>query len=340
DMVGPAMIITTHAFARAGLVGNPSDGYFGKTISFVVRDFKATCQLWDSPKFEILPGPGDTHRYDSPAAFVEHANLMGYYGSRRLVQASIKRFFDYCGEKGHDLTGRPNFSVQVATNIPRLVGLSGSSAIITAVVRALIEFYEVGVAKEYLPTLILSVETQELGLAAGLQDRVAQVYEGLTYMDFDKQQVEATGHGTYESLRPKHLPNVYVAYDPERAEISDVTHRNLKAAWERGEQDVHDAMARLRQLTDEGKQAIVDYDMKTLHRVTNENFDIRRSIMPIAPENQKMIDVARKVGASAKFAGSGGAITGVFMDGPQYADLVDELARIRCTCLRPIIFDD
>ena len=25
------MIITAHAYARAGLVGNPSDGYFGKT---------------------------------------------------------------------------------------------------------------------------------------------------------------------------------------------------------------------------------------------------------------------------------------------------------------------
>ena len=28
------MMITAHAPARAGLVGNPSDGYFGKTISF------------------------------------------------------------------------------------------------------------------------------------------------------------------------------------------------------------------------------------------------------------------------------------------------------------------
>ena len=47
------MIITTHAFARAGLVGNPSDGYFGKTISFVIRNFKATVRLWESPHFEI-----------------------------------------------------------------------------------------------------------------------------------------------------------------------------------------------------------------------------------------------------------------------------------------------
>ena len=35
------MIIAAHAYARAGLVGNPSDGYFGKTISFIIRNFAA-----------------------------------------------------------------------------------------------------------------------------------------------------------------------------------------------------------------------------------------------------------------------------------------------------------
>ena len=44
------MIYTAHAFARAALVGNPSDGYFGKTISFVVRNWKATVRLWDATR--------------------------------------------------------------------------------------------------------------------------------------------------------------------------------------------------------------------------------------------------------------------------------------------------
>ena len=32
------------------------------------------------------------------------------------------------------------------------------------------------------------LETEELGIAAGLQDRVVQTYEGLVYMDFAKQR--------------------------------------------------------------------------------------------------------------------------------------------------------
>ena len=73
--------------------------------------------------------------------------------------------------------------------------------------------------------------------------------------------------------------------------------------------------------------------------IMNENFDLRRTIMPIAPENLRMIEAARATGASAKFAGSGGAICGLFHDGRQYQALVDSLAAIRCTVLRPLIYE-
>jgi glucuronokinase len=61
-------------------------------------------------------------------------------------------------------------------------------------------------------------------------------------------------------------------------------------------------------------------------------------MMQVAPDNDRMVQVARSVGASAKFAGSGGAIVGVYLDGDQYSRLVDALAEIRCTCIRPVIF--
>ena len=51
--------IETAAFARAGLVGNPSDGYFGKTISFTIRDFAARVVIYSWPTLEILPSPAE-----------------------------------------------------------------------------------------------------------------------------------------------------------------------------------------------------------------------------------------------------------------------------------------
>ena len=332
------MIITGKAHARAGLVGNPSDGYFGKTISILIRNFTTTVHLWESPHFEIMPSSGDLGRFASLPDFLRDVKLHGYYGGMRLVKAAIKRFHDYCRQQDVKLPER-NFTISYETDIPRLVGLSGSSAIVVATFRALMKFYGVQVPCHLLPTLILSVEKDELGISAGLQDRVIQVYEGIVYMDFDRAHLEKHGYGIYEPLTPPKLPPLYIAFDPQRAEVSDVPHRNLRELFNRGDPTVLAAMQRYRDITDAGRKALMDGDWETLGRVMNENFDLRRTIMNVAPENLRMVEVARSTGASAKFAGSGGAIVGLYKDGKQYQQLSDALAAIRCTVLRPMIFE-
>jgi glucuronokinase len=257
----------------------------------------------------------------------------------RLIKAAIKKFNDYCRKNEVALPDR-NFTLSYDTDIPRLVGLSGSSAIIVATFRALMQFYGVEIPKHLLPTIILSVERDELGISAGLQDRVIQVYEGIVYMDFERTHLEKHGHGIYEPLTPPKLPPLYVAYDPQRAEVSDVPHRNLRDLFNRGDPTVLAAMQRYREITDVGRKALMEGDWETLSRVMNENFDLRRTIMNVAPENLRMVEVARSTGASAKFAGSGGAIVGLYKDGKQYQQLSDALAAIRCTVLRPLIFEN
>ena len=331
------MIITAHAYARAGLVGNPSDGYFGKTISFVIRNFSATVTLWESPHFEITPTPEDFARYDSVAEFLKEQRLYGYYGGQRLMKAAVKRFFEFGREQNWALDGR-NFTLKFDTTIPRLVGLSGSSSIIVATMRALCEFYKVTIPKPLFPTLVLSAEKDELGITAGLQDRVIQVYEGMVYMDFDKKLMEARGYGDYEELKPHTPPPLYIAYDADRAEVSDVTHRNLRQLFDKGDPTVVSAMTQYRDLTDRGKRALLTADWAELAKVTNENYELRRTIMDVAPENHRMIECARSVGCSAKFAGSGGAIVGVYHSGKQLQDLTDAMQSINCTVIRPDIW--
>lgn len=332
------MIITAHSHARAGLVGNPSDGYFGKTISFIIRNFSATVRLWESPHFEIVPTHGDLARFDNILAFLRDQKLHGYYGGLRLVKAAVKKFHEYARQNGADLHDR-NFTISYETDIPRLVGLSGSSAIITATLRALMQFYHVQIPQYFLPSMILSVEKEELGINAGLQDRVIQTYEGIVYMDFDRKLLESRGYGEYIELKPEKMPPIYVAYDPERAEVSDIPHRNLRELFNRGDKAVVEAMQEYRRLTDRGRDALMSGDWTQLGQVMNANFDLRRTIMNIAPENLRMVEVARATGASAKFCGSGGAICGLYRDGRHYQQLSDALAQIRCSVIRPIIFE-
>jgi len=200
-------------------------------------------------------------------------------------------------------------------------------------------FYEVDIPKHLLPTLALSAEKDELGISAGLQDRVIQVYEGFVYMDFERAHLEEHGYGIYEELKPPKVPPLYVAYDQDRAQVSDIPHRNLRELYNRGDKTVVGAMQQYRELTDRGKAAILAGDWDALHEITNANYDLRRTIMNIAPENHRMVEVARSAGASAKFAGTGGAICGIYHDGRQYQKPVDALSEIRCSVLRPLIFE-
>ena len=155
------MIIITRSFARAGLVGNPSDGYHGKTISFIVRNFAADVTLWESPELEIQPARRDEMRFRHIGDLVEDTRVFGYYGGLRLLKASIKRFHDYCREGGISLHSN-NFTLRYSSNIPQHVGMAGSSAIITACFRALMAFYGVRIMPAVLANLVLSVENEEL----------------------------------------------------------------------------------------------------------------------------------------------------------------------------------
>ena len=92
------MIIETFSYPRAAVIGNPSDGYFGKTIAFLFSNFQARVQLYHTPDLDIRPQQLDETSFGSIRELVENVNTSGYYGGIRLFKATIKVFYDYCQE--------------------------------------------------------------------------------------------------------------------------------------------------------------------------------------------------------------------------------------------------
>ena len=92
---------------------------------------------------------------------------------------------DYCREHGIELPDR-NFTLEYESTVPQRLGLGGSSAIITASLRALCQYYELEIPLPVFANMVLETETRELNVPAGLQDRVIQAYQGLVYMDFSR----------------------------------------------------------------------------------------------------------------------------------------------------------
>jgi glucuronokinase len=330
-------LVRRRAFARAGLLGNPSDGYHGKTISISVRNFAAEVVLYEWDTVDIVLAEDDRARFRSVHDLARDVRLHGYYGGIRLIKATIKRFVEHCEARGVVLHDR-NFSVRYQTNIPRQVGLAGSSAIIVATLRCLMDFYEVRIPTEAQPTFVLRVEQEELGITAGLQDRVAQVYEGLVYMDFDRaceRSVDGLPCYAYEPLDPELLPPLYLAYHDALSEPTEVFHNNIRERFNRGEAQVMEAMRHFARLAAEGRAAILARDTARLAALIDENFDTRRGIYALPRWQIDMVEAARARGASAKFAGSGGAILGTLAGDAMFDEVAAAMTAIGSRAIRP-----
>lgn len=304
--------------ARIGLMGNPSDGFYGRTISSCIGNFCAKVTLAESQRLNIVPHPVfDPMEFSSLGHLETVSNRDGYYGGIRLIYATCKRFSQYCRENDILLDDR-NYTISYDTNIPRQVGLGGSSAIIISLWKALMEFY--GLTNEDIPlaiqpNLVLSVETDELGISAGLQDRVVKIYGGTVYMDFDRSIMDSLGHGIYEKIDSSTLPNFFLAYMDGSGKDSGKMHNEVRFRFNQGDREIMDAMARFADYALEAKKALEERDYRRFGMLMNANFDLRRKVYGdnvIDEGNLQMIEIARSLGAPVKFPGSGGAVIGMY----------------------------
>jgi glucuronokinase len=329
-------MIETFGYARAGMLGNPSDGYFGKTLSFAMSNWRARVLIYPSGRLEIKPSKSDLPIFDSLEDLYRITRWRGYYGGIRIIQALIVRFLEYCRQEGVELPER-NFTLEYESTIPQRLGLGGSSAIITASLRALCRYYEVDIPLPVFANLVLETETRELNVPAGLQDRVIQAYHGLVYMDFARELMESRGFGEYEKMDHALLHNVYVAARTSLSEGTEVFHSNLRERWRRGDPEVVEAMKTWASYAEEGRSCLLRRDYARLGELINANFDLRSRIYQIDRGNLELVHTARKAGATSNFAGSGGAIVGTYEDQAMFDQLTEYMRPLGVTVIQPRI---
>ncbi|MBT3272583.1 MAG: GHMP kinase [Spirochaetales bacterium] len=329
-------MITTVSYPRAALIGNPSDGFNGRTIAFTFSNFCAEVAIYESPEIEILPNDRDHSRFISLDGLAYDVERYGYYGGIRLIKATLKKFHDYCCRNGIVLDNR-NFTLKYTSTIPHGLGLGGSSAIITACIRALMMFFSIDIPKPILANIVLAVETDELGISAGLQDRVAQVYQGLVYMDFAEVIMEKQSYGDYEYLDFDLLPDLYIAFKADLAEGSEKVHGVYRSKYKNKDENFWTAIPKWIELTERVKISLRTHKTDDIGVLLNENFDIRKTVQSVSDGNIEMIETARKTGASAKFTGSGGAIIGTYPNELVFDRLVRSLSATRVEVIKPEI---
>lgn len=332
------MIIRKIAYPRAALIGNPSDGYHGKTIAFVFRNFHAEIMLYETPELVLTPTVRDNTVFTSLEALASDVEQYGYYGGIRIMKAAVKKFHDYCRENSITLPQK-NFTMRYMSDIPNRLGLAGSSALITAAMRAMFTFYHLEIPPARLASLVLASEREELGIPAGLQDRVAQAYNTPVYMDFNKEYMDEHKVGRYEKIEIPEDLNFYIAYRTDLAEGSEVLHSRLRDDYNAGVPEVLAAMKEWAFLTEEMHAALPEKNRKKIAELINRNFDLRCQVCAssVSEKNRRMVELARSAGASAKLTGSGGAIIGCYDSEEQYDSMSRLLKQHHIETIKPDI---
>ena len=306
--------------------------------------FQTTVTLYETPKITIVPNQRDFIMLDSLGERASYRRKFGYYGGIRLIEAIIARFYDYCEQKKIHLENK-NFTIEYSSTIPFGLGLGGSSAIIKPVLTALMRFFRLTdkeIPKAVQPNLILEAETKELDISAGPQDRVVVVYGGLVSMDFTEDAYAQNQglHGRYKKLKPELLPPLFIAYKEELTKSSGKVHNIMRyRVSEEHDRKVLDVMKQKAALVEEAEAQLLTGNKQALGPIISRDFDLRSSVYTISPDNMKLIEIARSLGAHAKQTGSGGAAIGSYEDETHYRSLENAYSQNGFTVIKVNVVD-
>jgi glucuronokinase len=246
--------------ARAALAGNPSDLYGGAVLAIPVPSLRARVEIVDAPATTIAD---------------------------RLIRAAAAR------------VDHPPGEIRWTTAIPRRVGLAGSSALVIAVLRASLQRAGRTLAALEVAELARSVEADDLGIRAGLQDRCVQAAEAPVLVDVSRRTPSMT------LLTPKRPLRFVVAWLESAAADSGEYHAAIARSIDRV------GMAELADVARRAAVAFTAGDAIALAGLMAKSADMRSRIAPLPAEHERLADAVRAAGLSPNSAGSGGSVVAV-----------------------------
>jgi galactokinase/mevalonate kinase-like predicted kinase len=284
--------IRCSAPGRAGIIGNPTDMYGGAVLSCSVG-MRAYVTVTPAAEWVL-----ETNEQELRIASRDDLRPQGdLFDLARAV-------LDYMR------LPPPACRVRYESEIPMRSGMSGSTALVVALLRALLasqgqypNLYQLAERARY-------IELNYLKVVCGYQDAYMCAFGGLNYMDFRGKQfyrsAEAELFATIEPLA-EYVPELpfLLGYTGVR-HSSDEVHRPIRERWVEGEVAVVEGYKRITEIARMGKKALLVGDWPQLGRLMNENHAIQRDLGGSGEPNERLIAASLEAGAlGAKLAGAG-----------------------------------
>jgi galactokinase/mevalonate kinase-like predicted kinase len=284
--------VVCSAPGRAGIIGNPTDMYGGAVLSCSV-EMRANAILTPAPNLVL-----ETNGQECQIASRDDLRPRGDHFDLARAILDYMRLPEL------------NCHVQYESEIPLRSGLAGSTALVVALLQALLawqgqypNYYQLAERARY-------IELNYLKVVCGYQDAYMCTFGGLNYMDFRGKQfyreAEAELFATIEPLAPyvPQLPFVLGFTGVQHA--SSAVHKPIRERWLEGEAAVVDSYKRITQLARTGKKAMLEGDWTLLGHLMNENHSIQRALGGSGESNERLVTAAMEAGAlGAKLAGAG-----------------------------------
>lgn len=281
---------------RAGIIGNPTDGYGGTMIACSIKN-KAEVTIDEANELIIENQFG--------RKILKWRNDFDNQGDYFDVVRAVLRYL-----KLYDLKAK----ISIKNNIPVQAGLAGSTATLSSVLSAVLAFTGQKYNKYHLAELNRVIELNYMKCHCGYQDAYMTTFGGLNYLDFrGKEYYRELNQEIYATVEPlssfvQRLPFV-VAHTGIKHHSGNF-HKPLRERWLDGEKEIVEGYKEIADIAREGKKALLKEDWKELAYLMNKNHEIQDSICDSGEKNNYMIKIARENGAlGAKLAGAGGGGT-------------------------------
>jgi galactokinase/mevalonate kinase-like predicted kinase len=200
--------------------------------------------------------------------------------------------------------------VHYESGIPPHSGMSGSTALVVAILQALLAWRGEHPNLYQLAERARYIELNYLKVVCGYQDAYMCTFGGLNYMDFRGKQfyreAEAELFATVEPLAAYVSQMPFVLGFTGVRHASGAVHKPLRERWLEGGSAVVKGYERITEIARTGKKALIVQDWPLLGRLMNENHAIQRDLGGSGESNERLIAAALEAGAlGAKLAGAG-----------------------------------
>jgi glucuronokinase len=348
-------MIKSKSYPRVAIAGNPSDGFWGKCVSFAFKNYKAEVIIKEEDEKRennnILVNPKNLKEIKNPA-----------YKDTQLLIAALSSFFLFC-ELNKIKIDKRKFLIDYQSNIPYRVGFSGSAAISIATLKAINQFYNTKLTESEIERIALHAETGIIGRSAGPQDPVTVSREVALHMDFTKEAYQrkeknklvklAIVHRDFSSTKAylhKDTPDplitkleinqempFFIISGGEGSDSSIANSINVKA-YKENNKFVIEGMEKISKLADCAKEAIIAQNEKDLGKIIKENFLLSLKYFDrsyLGEGNIELVNRAINIGACAKFPGSGGAVFGMYFGEKMFQKLKERFRKYTVEKVRP-----